>query len=75
MAEVQVDQRVELGEAGEPVQLVSSQAEGFYVAQTGVSSLKDPQAVIGQIHVDQVVQVLQTQNNSFCTVLLRTENT
>lgn len=63
VAEIQIDQRVELGEAGQSVQLVSGQAEGFYVAETGVSSFKDPQAVIGQIHVDQVVQVLQPQNN------------
>lgn len=63
VAEVQVDQRVELGEAGQLFQLVASQAQGFDVAQTGVSSFQDPQTVIGQIHVDQIVQVLQTQDS------------
>lgn len=59
MAEVQVDQGVELGEARQLVQLVPRQVEGLDVAQTGVGGFQDPQLVIGQIHVDQVVQVLQ----------------
>lgn len=60
MAEVQVDQGVELGEARQLVELVPCQVEGLDVAQTGVSSFQDPQLVIGQIHMDQVVQVLQS---------------
>jgi len=59
VAEVQVDQRVELGEAGQLLQLVAGQIQSLDVAQTGVSGLQDPQAVVGQIHVDQIVQVLQ----------------
>lgn len=59
VAEVKVDQRVELGEARQLLQLVAGQAQGLDVAQTGVSSFQDPQAVIGQVHVDQIVQVLQ----------------
>ncbi|TNN60734.1 hypothetical protein EYF80_029078 [Liparis tanakae] len=54
-----VDQRVELGEAGQLLQLVAGQAQSLDVAQAGVSGLQDPQAVVGQIHVDQIVQVLQ----------------
>lgn len=46
VAEVQVDQRVELAEASQLAQLVSSQAQGFDVAKTGVSSFQDPQTVI-----------------------------
>ena len=65
VAEVQVDQRVELGEAGQLLQLVAGQAQRFDVTQAGVSSFQDPQAVIGQIHVDQIVQVLQTQDSHF----------
>lgn len=63
MAEVQVDQRVELGEAGQLVQLVAGQTQSFNVAQTSVSSFQDPQAVVGQVHVDQIVQVLQPQDS------------
>ena len=62
VAEVQVDQRVELGEACKLLQLVAGQAQGFDVPQTGVSSFQDPKTVIGQIHVHQVVQMLQPQN-------------
>lgn len=69
VAEVQVDQRVELGEAGQLLQLVAGQAQGFDVAQTSVSSFQGPQAVIGQIHVDQIVQVLQTQDSHFSTTV------
>lgn len=58
MAEVQVDQRVELGEAGQLVQLIAGQAQGLDVAQSGVSSFQDPQVVVRQIHMDQVVQML-----------------
>lgn len=65
MTEVQVDQRVQLGETSELVQLVAGQAQGFDVTQTGVSSFQEPQAVIGQIHVDQIVQVLQAQSTYF----------
>lgn len=63
VAQVQVDQRVELGEAGQSLQLVPSQAQGFDVPQASVSSFQEPQAVEGQVHVDQVVQVLQHENN------------
>lgn len=63
VAEVQVDQRVQLAEAAQSVQLVSGQAQSLDVAQTGVSRFQDPQAVVGQIHVDQIVQVLQTQRS------------
>lgn len=63
VAEVQVDQRVQLAEASELAQLVSSQAQGFNVAKTSVSSFQDPQTVIWQIHVDQVVQVLQAHGD------------
>lgn len=69
MAEVQVDQRVELGEAGQLVQLVAGQTECFDVAQTGVSSFQDLQAVIGQVHVDQVVKVLQQQKIYFSIII------
>lgn len=60
MAEVQVYQGVKFSEARQLVELVPCQVEGLDVAQTGVSSFHDPQVVIGQIHVDQVVQVLQS---------------
>lgn len=69
VAEVQVDQRVELGEARQLVQLIAGQAQGLDVAQTGVSSFQDPQAVIGQIHVDQIVQVLQPHDSYFSTAV------
>lgn len=59
VAEIQVDQRVELGEAGEVIQLVPRQVQGLDVAQVGVCRLQEPQVVIGQIHMDQIVQVLQ----------------
>lgn len=68
MAEVQVDQRVELREARQPFELVAGQAEGFDVAQASVSGLQDPYGVVGQIHVDEVVQVLQPQDNINCAV-------
>lgn len=67
VAEVKVDQRVELGEARQLVQLVAGQAQGLDVAQTGVSSFQDPQTVIGQVHVDQIVQVLQPYDSYFST--------
>lgn len=75
MAEVQVDQRVELGEARQLVQLVPSQVEGLDVAQTGVSSFQDPQVVIGQIHVDQVVQVLQSSTEASVHSLWQSKRT
>lgn len=75
MAEVQVDQRVQLGEARQLVQLVPSQVEGLDVAQTGVSSFQDPQVVIGQIHVDQVVQVLQTSTEASVYSLWQSKQT
>lgn len=64
MAEVQVDQGVELSEARQLVELVPCQVEGLDVAQTGVSSFQDTQVVIGQIHVDQVVQVLKSSTEA-----------
>lgn len=64
MAEIQVDQRIELGEARQLVQLVPGQVEGLDVSQTGVSSFQDAQVVIGQIHMDQVVQVLQSSEEA-----------
>lgn len=67
VAEVKVDKRVELGEARQLVQLVAGQAQGLDVAQTGVSSFQDPQTVIGQVHVDQIVQVLQPYDSYFST--------
>lgn len=75
MAEVQVDQRVQLGEARQLVQLVPSQVEGLDVAQTGVSSFQDPQVVIGQIHVDQVVQVLQSSTEALVYSLWQSKQT
>lgn len=60
MAEIQVDQRVELGEASELIQLVTRQVQGLDVAQVGVCRFQDLQVVIGQIHVHQIVQVLQS---------------
>lgn len=75
VAEVQVDQRVQLGEARQLVQLVPSQVEGLDVAQTGVSSFQDPQVVIGQIHVDQVVQVLQSSTEASVYSLWQSKQT
>lgn len=75
VAEVQVDQRVELGEACQLVQLVPSQVEGLDVAQTGVSSFQDPQVVIGQIHVDQVVEVLQSSTKASVHSLWQSKRT
>lgn len=69
VAEVQVDQRVELGEAGQLVQLIAGQAQGLDVAQSGVSSFQDPQVVVGQIHVDQVVQVLRSHDRNVSTTV------
>lgn len=65
VAEIQVDQRVELGEAGEVVQLVPRQVQGLDVAQVGVCRLQEPQLVVGQIHMDQIVQVLQSHTGYF----------
>lgn len=69
MAEVQVDQRVELGEAGQLVQLIAGQAQGLDIAQSGVSSFQDPQVVVRQIHVDQVVQMLWSHDRKFSTTV------
>lgn len=65
MAEVQVDQRVELGEASQMIQVVTSQVQGLDVAQVGVCRFQEPQVVIGQIHVDQTEEVLQSHRGSF----------
>lgn len=69
VAEVQVDQRVELGEASQVVQLVPGQVQGLDVAQVGVCRFQEPQQVVGQIHMDQVVQVLQAHQGSKCSML------
>lgn len=65
VAEVQVDQGVELGEASQVLQLVPSQVQGLDVAQVGVRRFQHPQVVEGQIHVDQTVQVLQSHKGYF----------
>lgn len=59
VAEVQVDQGVELGEARQLLQLIAGQVQRLDVAHTRVSGFQDLQAVVGQIHVDQIVHVLQ----------------
>lgn len=65
MAEIQVDQRVELGEASEVIQLVTREVQGLDVAQVGVCGFQDSQVVVGQIHMDQTVQVLQSHRGHF----------
>lgn len=65
MAEIQVDQGVKLGEAGKMIQLVARQVQGLDVAQVGVSGLQDPQVVIRQVDVDQIIQVLQSYERDF----------
>lgn len=67
MAEIQVDQGVKLCEAGKLVQLVTRQVQGLDVAQMGVSRFQEPQVVIRQIHVDQIIQVLQSYKWYFIT--------
>lgn len=65
MAEIQVDQGVKLGEAGKLIQLVARQVQGLDVAQMGVSRFQDPQVVIRQIDMDQIIQVLQSYKRYF----------
>lgn len=67
MAEIQVDQGVKLGEAGKLIELVARQVQGLDVAQMGVSRFQDPQVVIRQIDVDQIIQVLQSYKRYFIT--------
>lgn len=59
VAQVQVDQRVELGEATERLQLVPRQAQRLDVPQPRVSRLQAAQAVVAQVHMHQAVEVLQ----------------
>lgn len=47
------------------IQLVPRQVQGLDVAQVGVCRLQEPQVVIGQIHMDQIVQVLQSHTGYF----------
>ena len=64
MAEVQVDQGVQLVEARESLQAVAGQVEGPDVPQTGVGRLEHLQSVVGQVQVNQVVQVLETNTQT-----------
>ena len=64
MAEVQVDQGVQLVEARESLQAVAGQVEGSDVPQTGVGRLEHLQSVVGQVQVNQVVQVLETNTQT-----------
>ena len=64
MAEVQVDQGVQLVEARESLQAVAGQVEGSDVPQTGVGRLEHLQSVVGQVQVNQVVEVLETNTQT-----------
>lgn len=63
VAEIQVDQRVELVQAMQTPQEVARQVQGLNVAQFGVNAFQGGELIVGQVQVHKVIQVLQRQEN------------
>lgn len=59
VAEIQVDQGVELVQATQTLQEVARQVQGLDVPQFGVNPVQRGEFVVGQVQVHEVVQVLR----------------